>query len=186
MEITISSPVNAFFFVQDISLTKNGPSVTVDLGKVDDGVKVSICRAIAYGAIESSATAQDLVDSIADPEMRRAMDIEINDSNPGAIYSTEDAVTEIIEVETEPEQSDSVAETDIPDDSPETQATEEPVDATATLSKSVLKTLLKGNAKDVADRLKSAVLSEEDKLALVDIENGDKKRVTVVNLIQSL
>lgn len=179
--IQIKNKSRNFMFFGSLTLT--GREVkTVDTKDLNDKEIATIANSISVGSLNADVEAIDVANEIKDVKIKAAVLAKLGVKVEAAevvFEDKQDAPVEVVEVEveaeteaeTETEQEETVEAEEVP--TPE-EAKEKAID---------LADLISGTAAEVKRKLKDVVLTDEEKLELVDLEKADKNRSSIVDLI---
>lgn len=175
--IQIKNKSRNFMFFGSLTLT--GREVkTVDTKDLNDKEIATIANSISVGSLSADVEAIDVANEIRDAKVKAAVLAKLGvkvEATEVVFEDKQDAPVEVVEVEveaeTEQQQEEVVEAEEIP--TPE-EAKEKAID---------LADLISGTAAEVKRKLKDVVLTDEEKLELVDLEKADKNRSSIVDLI---
>lgn len=159
-----------FYFLDDLTLVKNADPVPIDLLSKPDSFIQAIFLSLRSGIIDADIEAIDLVRFIKDIPTR----ISLQRSYGFEVDSIEVVQKTVAEVEPE------VAVEDVAVDSGDEDEKEE------SESKRVLEDILTGSNKQVLTKIKDANLSEDEKVALVKLEQDNKNRAIIIAAINEV
>ena len=163
MIISISLVRKTFFFIGDVALRKGADPVDVDISTRSDVFIAAICSAIRNNVIEANIEVQDLVGCIKDIPSRIMCQ-----RNLGLTPDTIAVVEVVVEQAAEVDKVDEVVE-DIENEEGKEEG--------------LLVDLLDGNVKQVTAKIKTAELSDEQRLELIELEEANKNRAIVIAAI---
>lgn len=162
MIISINLIRTTFFFIEDVTLIKGTGPVDIDISTRSDVFINAICAALRSNIVEANIEIQDLVRCIKDIPFRVSCQ-----RNFGL---TPDAIS-VVEVEAEPEIVEEIKEVVIEDLQDEKE------------EKGLLIDLLDGTIKQVTAKIRTAELSDEQRLELIELEEANKNRAIVIAAI---
>lgn len=164
MIISISLIKTTFFFIENVALRKGAGPVDVDISTRSDIFIAAICSAIRNNVVEANIEVQDLVRCIKDIPSRIMCQRNLG--------LTPDTITVVeVEVEVEPEIVEEIKEVVIEDSQNEEE------------EKGLLIDLLDGTIKQVTAKIRTAELSDEQRLELIELEEANKNRAIVIAAI---
>lgn len=162
MIISINLIRTTFFFIEDVTLIKGTGPVDIDISTRSDMFINAICAALRSNIVEANIEIQDLVRCIKDISFRVSCQ-----RNFGL---TPDTIS-VVEVEAEPEIVEEIKEVVIEDSQNEEE------------EKGLLIDLLDGTIKQVTAKIRTAELSDEQRLELIELEEANKNRAIVIAAI---
>lgn len=162
MIISINLIRTTFFFIEDVTLIKGTGPVDIDISTRSDVFINAICAALRSNIVEANIEIQDLVRCIKDIPFRVSCQ-----RNFGL---TPDTIS-VVEVEAEPEIVEEAKEVVIKDSQNEKE------------EKGLLIDLLDGTIKQVTAKIRTAELSDEQRLELIELEEANKNRAIVIAAI---
>jgi len=162
MIISINLIRTTFFFIEDVTLIKGTGPVDIDISTRSDVFINAICAALRSNIVEANIEIQDLVRCIKDIPFRVSCQ-----RNFGL---TPDTIS-VVEVEAEPEIVEEIEEVVIEDLQDEKE------------EKGLLIDLLDGTIKQVTAKIRTAELSDEQRLELIELEEANKNRAIVIAAI---
>lgn len=163
MIISINLIRTTFFFIEDVTLIKGAGPVDIDISTRSDMFINAICAALKSNIVEANIEIQDLVRCIKDISFRVSCQRNFG-ITPDTI-----AVVEA-EAEVEPEIVEEIKEVVIEDSQNEEE-------------KGLLIDLLDGTIKQVTAKIRTAELSDEQRLELIELEEANKNRAIVIAAI---
>lgn len=162
MIISINLIRTTFFFIEDVTLIKGTGPVDIDISTRSDMFINAICAALRSNIVEANIEIQDLVRCIKDIPFRVSCQ-----RNFGL---TPDTIS-VVEVEAEPEIVEEIKEVVIENLQDEKE------------EKGLLIDLLDGTIKQVTAKIRTAELSDEQRLELIELEEANKNRAIVIAAI---
>lgn len=162
MIISISLVRKTFFFIEDITVVKGSGAVDIDITNRSDVFINAICMAIRSNTIEANIDIQDLVKYIRDVGFRI-----VCQKNLGLTPDTV-AVVEAVVEQTAIEDNEVIEDVENEEERKE---------------EGLLIDLLNGNIKQVTAKIRSAELSDEQRLELIELEEANKNRAIVIAAI---
>ena len=159
MIISINLIRTTFFFIEDVTLIKGAGPVDIDISTRSDMFINAICAALRSNIVEANIEIQDLVRCIKDISFRVSCQ-----RNFGLTPDTITVVEAEVEVEAEPEIVEEIKEVVIEDSQNEEE------------EKGLLIDLLDGTIKQVTAKIRTAELSDEQRLELIELEEANKNR----------
>lgn len=165
MIISINLIRTTFFFIEDVTLIKGAGPVDIDISTRSDMFINAICAALRSNIVEANIEIQDLVRCIKDISFRVSCQ-----RNFGLTPDTITVVEAEVEVEAEPEIVEEIKEVVIEDSQNEEE-------------KGLLIDLLDGTIKQVTAKIRTAELSDEQRLELIELEEANKNRAIVIAAI---
>lgn len=165
MIISINLIRTTFFFIEDVTLIKGTGPVDIDISTRSDVFINAICAALRSNIVEANIEIQDLVRCIKDIPFRVSCQ-----RNFGLTPDTISVVEVEVEVEAEPEIVEETKEVVIEDSQNEEE-------------KGLLIDLLDGTIKQVTAKIRTAELSDEQRLELIELEEANKNRAIVIAAI---
>lgn len=166
MIISINLIRTTFFFIEDVTLIKGAGPVDIDISTRSDMFINAICAALRSNIVEANIEIQDLVRCIKDISFRVSCQ-----RNFGLTPDTITVVEAEVEVEAEPEIVEEIKEVVIEDSQNEKE------------EKGLLIDLLDGTIKQVTAKIRTAELSDEQRLELIELEEANKNRAIVIAAI---
>lgn len=166
MIISINLIRTTFFFIEDVTLIKGAGPVDIDISTRSDMFINAICAALRSNIVEANIEIQDLVRCIKDISFRVSCQ-----RNFGLTPDTITVVEAEVEVEAEPEIVEEIKEVVIEDSQNEEE------------EKGLLIDLLDGTIKQVTAKIRTAELSDEQRLELIELEEANKNRAIVIAAI---
>jgi hypothetical protein len=169
----------SLLFIVDFAISKAEGTKEVSIENGSDQFKRTLAASIRCGVLASDVDFKDIVATMKNPELKALAEVELGLKVSG-FADVIKAPVEILEIETAEEVEETVQDEPVEEDAPaDCKSTGDIV-----IPDAVLADLLKGTNRVVAKRLKSATLSNEDKLKLLEIEGEGKNRATVISLIK--
>ncbi len=168
MIISINLIRTTFFFIEDVTLIKGAGPVDIDISTRSDMFINAICAALRSNIVEANIEIQDLVRCIKDISFRVSCQRNFG-LTPDTITVVEAEVE--VEVEAEPEIVEETKEVVIEDSQNEEE------------EKGLLIDLLDGTIKQVTAKIRTAELSDEQRLELIELEEANKNRAIVIAAI---
>lgn len=165
MIISINLIRTTFFFIEDVTLIKGAGPVDIDISTRSDMFINAICAALRSNIVEANIEIQDLVRCIKDISFRVSCQ-----RNFGLTPDTITVVEAEVEVEAEPEIVEEIKEVVIEDSQNEEE-------------KGLLIDILDGTIKQVTAKIRTAELSDEQRLELIELEEANKNRAIVIAAI---
>lgn len=183
-------------FFGKVAIHKGKPT-TCNTDSLTDRELFRVCKSIMMGTIRSNTKVEDLVGLIENKDFREQIQDSIDhlagkkksDDKVADFKDTEEVsvkVEEIIteeEVDVESEQEDTEAEDEEVADESEIADTETKEDFTGQESPLDINGLLDGTVSEIKARLADMILSEEEKLEVMEAEQNGKNRSSVIDLI---
>jgi hypothetical protein len=166
MIISINLIRTTFFFIEDVTLIKGTGPVDIDISTRSDVFINAICAALRSNIVEANIEIQDLVRCIKDIPFRVSCQ-----RNFGLTPDTISVVEVEAEVEAEPEIVEEIKEVVIENLQDEKE------------EKGLLIDLLDGTIKQVTAKIRTAELSDEQRLELIELEEANKNRAIVIAAI---
>jgi hypothetical protein len=166
MIISINLIRTTFFFIEDVTLIKGAGPVDIDISTRSDMFINAICAALRSNIVEANIEIQDLVRCIKDIPFRVSCQ-----RNFGLTPDTISVVEVEAEVEAEPEIVEEIKEVVIENLQDEKE------------EKGLLIDLLDGTIKQVTAKIRTAELSDEQRLELIELEEANKNRAIVIAAI---
>ncbi len=158
-----------FYFLDDLTLVKNADPVPIDLLSKPDSFIQAIFLSLRSGIIDADIEAIDLVRFIKDIPTR----ISLQRSYGFEVDSIEVVQKTVVEVEPEVTVEDVIVDTG---DKNEEEGKRE----------GLLGDILTGTNKQVLTKIKDANLSEDEKVALVKLEQDNKNRAIIIAAINEV
>ncbi len=158
-----------FYFLDDLTLVKNADPVPIDLLSKPDSFIQAIFLSLRSGIIDADIEAIDLVRFIKDIPTR----ISLQRSYGFEVDSIEVVQKTVVEVEPEVTVEDVIVDTG--DENIEEGKRE-----------GLLGDILTGTNKQVLTKIKDANLSEDEKVALVKLEQDNKNRAIIIAAINEV
>lgn len=158
-----------FYFLDDLTLVKNADPVPIDLLSKPDSFIQAIFLSLRSGIIDADIEAIDLVRFIKDIPTR----ISLQRSYGFEVDSIEVVQKTVVEVEPEVTVEDVIVDTG---DENEEEGKRE----------GLLGDILTGTNKQVLTKIKDANLSEDEKVALVKLEQDNKNRAIIIAAINEV
>lgn len=158
-----------FYFLDDLTLVKNADPVPIDLLSKPDSFIQAIFLSLRSGIIDADIEAIDLVRFIKDIPTR----ISLQRSYGFEVDSIEVVQKTVVEVEPEVTVEDVIVDTG--DENKEEGKRE-----------GLLGDILTGTNKQVLTKIKDANLSEDEKVALVKLEQDNKNRAIIIAAINEV
>lgn len=188
MEIKVKLVHGAFMFVDQFALKREDGVVSLDLSGKDDAFIKTIAMSIGCGKVVSDTDHEEVLKLISDRDARyqaaTQMGVKTHVPEVTIVDEIEDVIEapveilEIVEKEEEPvEETKAEEETE---DKPE----EEELPKDLELPDMNLNSLLRGNNKTVANKIKSAGLNPEQKDELLALEEAGRNRATIKSVIK--
>lgn len=157
-----------FYFLDDLTLVKNADPVPIDLLSKPDSFIQAIFLSLRSGIIDADIEAIDLVRFIKDIPTR----ISLQRSYGFEIDSVEVVQKTVEDIEPEVAVEDVIVNSGNEDEKEE--------------SERVLDDILTGSNKQVLTKIKDANLSEDEKVALVKLEQDNKNRAIIIAAINEV
>lgn len=170
MIISINLIRTTFFFIEDVTLIKGTGPVDIDISTRSDVFINAICAALRSNIVEANIEIQDLVRCIKDISFRVSCQRNFG-LTPDTITVVEAEVEVEVEVEAEPEIVEEIKEVVIENLQDEKE------------EKGLLIDLLDGTIKQVTAKIRTAELSDEQRLELIELEEANKNRAIVIAAI---
>ena len=152
MKINVALIKSAFYFLEDLVLTKNN-STEVDLSDRPDGFIQGLVSSIIGGIVEADIQAEDLLRFVKDPLTRVGLQKQYGFIQD-VMKVVEEVVAEVLDVEYEEDEKEEVQ-----------------VDIAG---------ILDGSVKQVLEKIRSAKLSEVDTETVLELEKANKNRATII------
>lgn len=155
MKINVALIKSAFYFLEDLVLTKNN-STEVDLSDRADGFIQGLVSSILGGIVEADIQAEDLLRFVKDPLTRVGLQKQYGfvQDVMKVVEFVEEVVAEVLDVEYEEDEKEEVQ-----------------VDIAG---------ILDGSVKQVLEKIRSAKLSEVDTETVLELEKANKNRATII------
>lgn len=163
----------AFFFLEDLVLTKGSDPTQVDISTKTDSFISVLVNSLVSGVIEADIEASDLVRFIKDLPTRiglqKAYGLEVDELV--VVHKVqEEAIEEAVEI----------AEVSVAEDEIGVVEDEEEK------SERVLEDILLGSNKQVLSKIKDAALSEDEAKTLIALEKDNKNRAIIIAAINEV
>ena len=183
MKIKVKLLSSTYYFLSDITLTKEGGETELDLEGRSDHIIRSLAVAVRGGTLSCDKTFKELVDIIQDQEIRVSTQMSLGlpvaeftdtvKAGPFTVASVEEKEKEVevvIEVDPDTEDEDP-AETDPTGEEEEDDLLD-------------VESFLKGNSKSVIISIKKSDLTDAQRKALIEKEGSGANRSSVIRQLK--